>query len=175
MENIIPHLFVGGDEDYEKIKDKAAWVALRCCKYGPGGHQQTLGYPTRSAPHGKNYLSVDSIRRRALNYIDVDDPNLIPILMIVKGLEFIDARLASGDNVLVACNAGHSRGPTTALLYLRAIGDLTGNFHQSEKRFRAIYDKYDPGIGTRTFVQNNWDYFENYLRKGNSNGSQISS
>lgn len=169
MENIYPHLFVGDDNDYEKIKDKPGWVALRCCKYGPGGHQQTLGYTTKSAPHGKNYLSVDALRRRALNYIDVSDPNFIPIPMIEKGLEFIDKRLLAGDNVLVACNAGHSRGPTTALLYLRAIGDLTGNFHFSERKFRALYDKYDPGIGTRQFAMTHWDTFENYLRKG-SNG-----
>jgi hypothetical protein len=87
--------------------------------------------------------------------------------MIVKGLEFIDKRLAAGDNVLVACNAGHSRGPTTAMLYLRAIGELTGNFHQSERLFRTLYHKYSPGIGTRTFASNNWDYFKDYLRKNN--------
>lgn len=166
MESVYPHLFVGDDNDYEKIKDKNKWSTLRCCKYGTGGHQQTLGYDTLGAPKGTNYLSVDALRRRALNFIDVSDPNFIPIPMIEKGLEFINTRLASGDNVLVACNAGHSRGPTTALLYLRSIGDLTGNFHSSERKFRALYNKYDPGIGCRTFAHNNWDFFSNLLRKG---------
>lgn len=169
MENVYPHLFVGDDNDYEKIKGKPNWVVLRCCKYGPGGHQQTLGYDTLGAPKGPNYLAVDALRRRALNYIDVDDPNFIPVPMITKGLEFIDARLTAGDNVLVACNAGHSRGPTTALLYLRAIGDLDGNFISSERKFRALYDKYSPGIGARQFAKTHWDTFENILRKG-SNG-----
>jgi len=165
MEDIYPHLFIGGDDDYEKIKNKLNWSALRCCKFGPGGHKDTLGYTTMAAPKGPDYLSVDALRRRALNYIDVDDPNLIPIPMIMKGLEFIDKRLAAGDNVLVACNAGHSRGPTTGLLYLRAIGDMQGNFHASERMYRSLYRKYSPGLGTRTFVHNNWDYFDSILRK----------
>lgn len=170
MEDIISHLFVGDDEDYIKIKDKPNWSCLRCAKYGPGGHQQTLGYDTLAAPKGANYLSVDAPHRRALNFIDAQDPNFIPVPMIVKGLEFIDKQLASGDNVLVACNAGHSRGPTTAMLYLRSIGELAGNFHQSERIFRALYKKYDPSIGVRQFAMSHWDYFEDYLRKGN-NGS----
>lgn len=170
MHSLIDHLYVGGDAEYELIKNRKDWSTLRCCKFGPGGHKDTLGYETMGAPKGSSYLSVDSLRRRALNFIDVADPNLIPIPMIEKGLEYIDKRLAAGDNVLVACNAGHSRGPTTALLYLRAIGDLTGNFHQSERIFRTLYHKYSPGIGTRTFASNNWDYFKNWLRKGNTNG-----
>lgn len=168
MENIIKNLYVGDDNDYLKIKDKPEWKALRCCKYGPGGHQETLGYRTLGAPKGKNYLSVDQHNRRALNFIDPHDPNLIPIDMIVKGLEFIDKSLAAGDKILVACNAGHSRGPTTALLYLRSIDELTGNFVRSENVFRTLYPKYDPGEGARTFAKANWNYFENYLRKGNN-------
>jgi hypothetical protein len=167
MENLIPHLFVGDDNDYEKIKSRPNWSALRCCKYGPGGHQETLGYKTLAAPKGPTYLSVDQRNRRALNFIDPSDPNFIPVEMVKKGLDFIDKRLAAGDNVLVACNAGRSRGPTTGLLYLRAIGDLTGNFHQSESFYRKLYTKYDPGLGVRTFAKQNWDTFENYLRKGN--------
>jgi hypothetical protein len=168
VESVIPHLFVGGDTDYLKVKEKDNWSVLRCAKYGPGGHQDTLGYATLGAPKGPQYLSVDQRGRRALNFIDVQDPNLIPIQMIEKGLEFIDKRLSAGDNVLVACNQGQSRGPITALLYLRAIGDLTGNFIQSEKIFRTLYRHYDPGIGARAFARSNWDTFDRLLRKGNN-------
>lgn len=166
MEHIIGRLYVGDDSDYLKVKDKSEWSVLRCCKYGAGGHQDTLGYHSLGAPKGKDYLSVDQRGRRALNFIDPHDPNLIPIEMIVKGLEFIDKCLAMGDKVLVACNAGHSRGPTTTLLYLRAIGELTGNFVSSEHVFRTLYPQYEPGEGMRTFAKANWNYFEKYLRKG---------
>lgn len=168
MEEIINNLWVGDDNDYLKVKDKKDFSILRCCKYGPGGHQETLGYKTLAAPPGANYLSVDQRNRRALNFIDPSDSNFIPVKMVEKGLDFVDKRLAAGDKVLIACNAGHSRGPTTGLLYLRAIGDLTGNFHSSESFYRKLYRKYDPGLGCRTFAQSNWDYFKNYLRKGNN-------
>lgn len=165
MENIIPRLYVGGDTDYMKVKDKHNWSVLRCCKEGDGGHRDTLGYTGQAAPKGASYLSVDQRGRRALNFIDPHDPNFIPMEMIVRGLEFIDKRLASGDNVLVACNAGHSRGPTMAMLYLRSIGELAGNFIQSERIYRTLYHEYDPGIGMRTFARAHWDELENYLRK----------
>lgn len=168
MENIIPRLYVGNDEAYLKVEHNKEFHTLRCCKYGPGGHQETLGYSTLGAPKGPNYLSVERPNRMALNFIDPHDPNLIPVDMIVKGLEYIDKQLKAGGKVLVACNAGHSRGPTTALLYLRSIGELAGNFISSEKIFRTLYHKYDPGIGARTFARSHWDYFENYLRKGNN-------
>jgi hypothetical protein len=167
MEEVIPRLWVGDDAAYERVKDNSSWKTLRCCKFGPGGHKETLKYPSNAAPKGPDYLSVERPNRMALNYIDAHDPNLIPLAMVEAGLRYIDKQLAAGSKVLVACNAGHSRGPTTALLYLRAIGDLTGSFHQSENLFRTIYDKYDPGIGTRTFAHSNWDYFKNYLRKEN--------
>ena len=164
MERIIGNLFVGSDKDYEKVKNKEDWSILRCCKEGPGGHRDTLGYTTQAAPKGKDYLSVDTLRRRALNFIDPNDPNFIPVEMVKKGLDFIDKRLEVGDKVLVACNHGHSRGPTTALLYLRAIGELAGNFHHSENVFRTLYPDYDPGIGVRTFAGQNWSNFKDSIR-----------
>jgi len=165
MENVIGSLYVGDDSDYLKIKGKDGWSVLRCCKEGPGGHRDTLGYESLGAPKGAHYLSVDQPGRRALNFIDPQDPHFIPKEMVERGLEFIDKRLAAGDKVLVACNAGHSRGPTTAMLYLRAIGELAGNFIHSEKIYRTLYAKYDPGIGVRQFAKTHWDYFAEKLRK----------
>lgn len=170
MESVIPHLYVGSDADYIKVKDKQNWSVLRCAKEGPGGHRDTLGYKGQASPKGPSYLSVDALRRRALNFIDPHDPNFIPVGMVEKGLEFIDKRLAAGDNVLVACNQGHSRGPTTAMLYLRSVGELEGNFIQSERKYRTLYPHYDPNIGMRTFSSQNWSYFDNILRKGDIHG-----
>lgn len=164
MESVIDGLYVGGDTDYEKIRDKGGWGVLRCCKFGPGGHKDTLGYTTAGAPKGPDYLAVRKGNRMALNFIDVEDPNLIPLDMVKKGLKFIDERREAGDKVLVACNAGHSRGPTTALLYLRSIGEMTGNFIQSERVYRTLYPKYDPGQGARQFARSHWDYFLDLLK-----------
>lgn len=168
MEQILDKLYVGSDEDYEKLATREGWSFLRCCKYGPGGHQQTLGYTTLGAPKGPNYLTVVKGNRMALNFIDVNDPNLIPKEMVVKGLRYIDARLKAGDKVLVACNMGHSRGPTTTMLYLRAIGELPGNFHAGERIMRTLYPKYSPGQGARQFARTHWDEFDSFLRKGDS-------
>lgn len=164
MEQIITNLYVGGDIDYEKLEGKAGWSFLRCCKFGPGGHKDTLGYTTPGAPKGPDYLAVKRGHRMALNFIDVEDPNLIPLDMVNKGLKFIDERREAGDKVLVACNQGHSRGPTTALLYLRSIGEMAGNFIQSERVYRTLYPKYDPGQGARTFARSHWDSFKDHLR-----------
>lgn len=164
MTNIIGSLYVGGDTDYEKIKDRPDWSCLRCCKCGPGGHKETLGYSSNAAPKGTDYLAVTKGRRMALNFIDANDPNFIPLKMVETGIQYIDGRLNAGDKVLVACNAGHSRGPTTAMLYLRAIGELPHNFHSSERIFRTLYPKYDPGLGVRTFARQSWAHFDNFLK-----------
>jgi hypothetical protein len=165
MEQIIDRLFVGNDSDYERVKGKDGWSALRCCKEGPGGHRDTLGYTTMGAPKGPHYLSVSGLKHLALNFIDPKDPNYIPLEMVQKGLSFIDKRLAAGDKVLVACNAGHSRGPTTAMLYLRAIGELDNNFFFSERIFRTLYPNYLPDQGVRQFARTRWNEFHNALRK----------
>ena len=158
MENVLGNLYVGDDSDYEKMKDKAGWSFLRCCKYGPGGHQETLGYTTLGAPKGPDYLAVKKGDRMALNFIDANDPNFVPLKMIQTGLAYIDQRIKAGDKVLVACNAGHSRGPTTAMLYLRATSELQGNFISSERIYRTLYHKYDPGIGVRSFARHTGTY-----------------
>ena len=167
MEKVLDRLWVGGDTDYNKIKDRPEFYALRCCKDGPGGHKETLGYNTRSAPKGPDYLAVVSGRRMALNYIDNDDPNYIPEEMIKKGLRYIDEQLKAGHKILVACNAGHSRGPTMAMLYMRSIGELPYNFHQSARIFHGLYSHYDPDIGVKSFSMSHWGMFENWIRGRN--------
>jgi len=171
MTNIIGDLYVGDDADYEKIKDRGDWRSLRCCKEGPGGHRDSLGYTTPGAPKDSpEYLAAMKRNRMALNMIDPDDPNLIPEAMVKEGLQYVQKKLAHGDKVLIACNAGHSRGPTTAMLYLRSIGELPSNFISSERVFRTLYPKYDPGLGVRQFARSHWDTFENLLNK-DGNGS----
>ena len=149
-------LFVGDDLDYEKIKDNNDFRSARMCKYGSGGHQQSLGYTSLAAPKGKNYLSVVKDNRIAVNIIDMDDPNMIPFECIKVALDYIKEQLDKGKNVLVACNSGHSRGPYTGLAYLRSVGDMPHNFHMSERIYHTIYRRYDPGMGVRQVLREHW-------------------
>jgi hypothetical protein len=161
MHCIFPKLWVGGDTDYEKMKDREGWSFARMCKYGPGGHQQTLGYTTPGAPKGKDYLSVRKGNLLAVNVLDLDDPNMIPFDCFKVALDFIKERLNAGDRVLVACNAGHSRGPSTGLAFLRSIGDMPHNFHMSEKVYRGLDPMYDPGMGVRQVMREHWSELDN--------------
>lgn len=156
MEDVYPHLYVGSDEDYWKLKQQTGWSFVRACKFGPGGHQQTLGYTTPGAPKDENYLSVRRGNRVALNMIDLDDPNYFSPELINAGLDFIHEQLEAGKKVLVACNKGHSRGPSIAMLYLRKIGELPYSFVRAETIFRTLYPAYDPAQGVRQAARQMW-------------------
>jgi hypothetical protein len=174
MHKVIDNLYVGGDSDYQRLTAATAregLSVLRCCKEGPDGHREVLSYTTQGAPKGADYLSaykretpgrkVLQTNHLALNFIDPHDPHFIQREMMADGLKFIHERIKAGDRVLVACNAGKSRGPTTAMLYLRSIGELPGNFVASERIFRTLCPSYDPNIGVRQFAKTHWDSFDN--------------
>lgn len=156
MEEIYPHVYVGDDADYLKIKDDKTWRSCRMCKFGPGGHKETLGYDTMGAPKGKHYLSVEAPNRIAINILDMLDPNMIPFECLEIALKYAKEKLDEGYKILIACNSGHSRGPTTGLCFLRAIGDMPHNFHMSERIYRTLYSKYDPGMGMRQVARSKW-------------------
>lgn len=163
MEQVYPHLYVGDDHNYLTLKGKDGWSFVRCCKDGPGGHRDLLGYETHAAPKGNDYLFTTKGNTLALNFIDPHDPHYIQPEMVRKGLAFIAERLQDGGKVLVACNQGHSRGPILALLYLRGIGELPHNFITAERVFRTLYPAYEPGLGTRQFARTHWGAFEDSL------------
>ncbi len=165
MNEIYDNVWVGDDLDYEKIKDKPEWRAARMCKYGSGGHKETLGYDTKAAPKGKNYLSVEKGNHLAVNIIDMDDPNMIPFECITVALDYVKKQLDAGKKVLIACNSGHSRGPSTGLAFLRAIGDMPRNFHMAERVYKSLYPKYDPGLGIRQVIRSHWSELENMENK----------
>jgi hypothetical protein len=131
------------------------------CKFGPGGHKESLGYTTMAAPKGKNYLSVTKDNRLAVNIIDMEDPNMIPFDCVKIALDYIKAQLENGKKVLVACNSGHSRGPSTGLAFLRSIGDMPYHFIKAENIYKVLYPKYDPGMGMRQLLRDYWGDLEN--------------
>jgi hypothetical protein len=168
---IYPHLRVGGDDAYERLKDEDNWSFLRCCKYGDGGHQQTLGYTTLGAPDGPDKYWVRCGHRLALNLLDLDDPNFIPEQMIFTGLEFVKQELEAGREVLISCNAGLSRGPTVGLMFLRYIGDLPHAYLHSVRLFYHIYRQYRPSQGIEQFARNVWSQLGDIGKASNGLGT----
>lgn len=160
MTNIINNLYVGNDADYEDVKENKDWYILRCCKDGPGSHRELLGYTTMAAPKGENYLFAKRGRVLALNFIDSDDPNFIPEKMVNKGIEFITEQIDKGHKVLVACNAGHSRGPSTALLYMRSVNELPDGFRSGYRIFHTLYPKYEPAQGIEHYLKIHYNDFK---------------
>lgn len=150
-----PILFVGDDSD-EAEAQKRGYAIVAACKDGPHGHRSALGYRSLGAPKNAQYHEAIRGKKMVLNLIDVDDPHFVPEEVIFPALQFINKHLKAGDKVLVHCNAGHSRAPTLALMFLRSIGELPQSFRTSEKVFRALYPNYDPGTGMRTFARAHW-------------------
>jgi hypothetical protein len=153
MRELYRNLYVGSDDDYEKVKKDSSWFIIRACKEGPGGHRDFLGYTTQGASKDKNYLSVKKGNVLALNLIDSPDPNYIPDALINTALTFIKECLGANRKVLVACNHGKSRAPGIIFLYLYSTGKLPSNYHQAVKIFRQIYPNYNPGIGMELYLR----------------------
>jgi len=174
MIEVIKNLYIGGDKDYERIKNNKGWSIVRCCKEGPGGHRDTLGYTTLGAPKDKNYLWVLKGNRLVLNMLDLDkeysisdtDPKIRTSLdfidkMVSIALDFIDKKLQSGDKVLVSCNKGISRSPTTAFLYMKKAGEFpTYKFSQARRVFKALYPPYDPNLVMNKYVKEKYVQLE---------------
>lgn len=150
-----PILFIGDDSDDVEAQ-KRGYAILVCAKDGPYGHRAALGYKERGAPKNANYYHATRGKRMVLNLLDVDNPDFIPEQVILPALNWINKHLKAGDKVLVHCNAGHSRGPSIGLAYLRAIGEMPYSFRTSEKVFKSLYPRYDPGNGMRAFVRTHW-------------------
>jgi hypothetical protein len=156
VEEIYHNVWVGDDNAYVHLKDKPKWSFLRCCKYGPGGHQQTLDYHTLAAPEGSEHFVVERPRLMALNLLDLDDPNFVDPGMIQTGLDFIQQELLSGQKVLIACNAGRSRGPTVGLMWLRRVGHMRHAYLHSQRLYHSMYPLYSPSQGIDQFARSHW-------------------
>jgi hypothetical protein len=161
-----PILFVGDDNDDPEAAKKG-YAILTAAKDGPWGHRAALRYTTMGASKDKNYFHAERGKRMVLNLLDLDNPDFIQEDVIFPALKFINKHLKAGDKVLVHCNAGHSRGPTIGMMFLRTIGELPGGFLTSEKVFRVLYPKYDPGIGMRTFARSHWTELQNFFQQPN--------
>lgn len=160
MQEIIDRLWVGSDADVPEAK-RRGYARLTAAKDGPDGHREMLGYTTMGAPKDENYLFVRKGDHAAMNLIDIDDPEFISEKMILQGIEFAQEMWSKGKKILIHCNAGHSRGPTTAFLFMRSIGELPQPFNRAKKIFKALYEPWDPGHGMEFVARKMWNEIEN--------------
>ena len=155
MEKIIDRIYVGSDDDIAKAKERD-YTRLTCAKDGPDGHRAMLGYTTMGAPKDEEYLFATRKHWGAMNCIDVKDPDMLPDKMIFEALRWAKKEYDAGRTILFHCNAGHSRGPTTALMFLRAIGEMPHGFTESLKIYRKLYPPYDPEVGMKQKAHMLW-------------------
>jgi hypothetical protein len=157
VEEIIDRLYVG-DKEGAPIAERRGYSVLAACKDGsPDCHRAVLGYTTLGAPKDENYYFYRSdAKHMALNLIDSEDPAMIPDSVVDAGLQFMKERYDAGDKVFSHCIAGHSRGPTMMLMFLRAIGEMPDSFLGSERKYGALYSEYDPGKGMRKYARERW-------------------
>ena len=154
---VIDRLYVG-DEEAVPQAEKRGMSILAACKDGSiDCHRAVLGYTTLGAPKDRNYYFVQKdSKHMALNLIDTDDVSFIPDIVINAGLKFLKEQYAAGKKVFSHCVAGHSRGPTMAMMLMRAIGELPHGHATSEKVFRTLYPHYSPGTGMRQYARERW-------------------
>jgi hypothetical protein len=165
LEEIIPRLYVG-DQEAVSEASRRGYSILAACKDGsPDCHRAVLGYTTLGAPKDKDYYFVrGDAKHMALNLIDSEDPDMIPNEVIDAGLKFLKERYDAGDKVFSHCVAGHSRGPTMMLMFLRTIGEMPDSFLGSERKFRTLYPDYDPAKGMRSHARERWKTLPHFFR-----------
>jgi hypothetical protein len=168
MRQIIDGLWVGGDKDVPEAK-KRGYARLSATKDGPDSHRAMLGYTTMGAPKGSDYLFARKGDWMALNLIDTDDHEFISEEMLDAGIKFIAEMMDKGKPILVHCNAGMSRGPSMAFMYLRSAGELPQPFNRARHIFKTLYPPFDPGHGMEFWARAKWNTLENiYARPARS-------
>ena len=161
MIEIYPNLFVGNQDDYElNVSRQDGWAVVHACK--EPYHRTAIGYRGRGAPKDHpEYLVARRGDRLILNLVDADNPAYIPQEIIDAALAFVSEKLAEKLKVLVHCNQGMSRSPSIGLLYLVQHTDKLpkDSFEEAEHVFRELYPLYNPAVGVRGFMLENWNLY----------------
>jgi hypothetical protein len=49
------------------------------------------------------------------------------------------------------------------LMFLRTIGEMPEGFVAAERKFRALYPPYDPGVGMRAHAHERWKELQGFF------------
>jgi len=163
MIKVSPNLWIGNEDDYEgEARFDAGWRFVQAC-HSPY-HKNALGYSGRGAPKDHpEYLMAyrEDPKRLILNMIDADTSKYFRRDLFDASFDFMQEGLDAGDQVLVHCNMGFSRGPSIGLLFLSSRLHLlpTSSLEDAAVAFQKIYPRYQPGSGVWEFMKEHWDEY----------------
>lgn len=160
MIEIYNKLFVGNELDYQNnVKNFDGWAVVHACK--EPYHRQAVGYSGRAcAKSHPEYLLAHRGNHLMLNLVDVDNPDWVSPIIVDEAINFVDASLNQGMNVLIHCNQGMSRSAGLGLLYLAHIGQFHDmDFMAAETQYKKIYPYYHPAGGIRGYCVKDWNKY----------------
>jgi hypothetical protein len=141
IKKILDRVYVGDDDGVPEAK-RRGYTRICCCKDGPDGHRALLGYTTLGAPQNSEYLWAQRGHVGAMNLIDNGDETMIADEMIFTALRFAIREYRMGRTLFFHCNHGFERGPTMALMFLRAIGEISPTLIGAKRVFGQLYPDF---------------------------------
>lgn len=157
MEKIYPRLYIGDEPACRASVGNQDLAIIHACK--EPCHRKHVGYKERSIPDGHPMkLTAEAPYNLYLNLVDMPQEFLVHYThpIIEKAISFIKTHIQER-SVLIHCNQGKSRSPSIGMAYLAHQGIIpNASFPEAEQAFIKIYDKYEPGLGIRSYLQKNW-------------------
>lgn len=147
-----PGLFVGSTADTYKFAGSVLHAAR-----DPWFERAKISFKWKHDEEYPILVNENVIRtdynEMALNMVDADDARYFPDDMINAGLEFITERMSEGDAALCHCNAGLSRSPSLAMLWLWEHGFLDDEYKYAVPQFKNLYPNWSPGNGIWNYLK----------------------
>lgn len=137
-------------DEYNKECGGAKYLTVHACK--EPAHRRRVGYTSRSAPKGKDYLWVydesDNRRDLYLNLVDGRSKANMPQELFETTIDLIREALDDGFEIIVYCNRGESRSPGIVLLYYIMTNKdfIIDDYDSLESIILWFKDKYYPSI-----------------------------
>lgn len=120
-------------------------------------HARVLKYKGSLPKDHPHYLIYERGLDLYLNMIDPDLPLFKPELFWTA-TEFIE-RYIREMPVIIHCNAGQSRSPSLALIYLVKNGISPfpkDKYFENDQWLLSLYDLYSPGRGITSYLREHW-------------------
>jgi len=161
MISVYPNLYVGTDEDFEKVvKDMKGWAVVHAER--EPYHRRLLAYDTEYPPsdHPEYFVALRN-EQLFLNLIDPEDADNLPKVILDTALNFIHMSLLGGKRVLVHSTDGVNAAPVLALLYIASHSDRFDGLMlaDAESVYRKIYTAYKPNLTFRRFLRRHWQEY----------------
>eukprot|EP01066_Platyproteum_vivax_P008106 Platyproteum_vivax@DN3331_c0_g1_i1.p1 len=136
MNEIVPHLYLGGVKDAQSIETLQSHdirAVVTCCTYG-------------EVPVSIYALPADNDQPFEFHRIDVEDQSCEPISdYFHEAAEFIHKHVSQGLSVLVHCRSGISRSASVVLAYL--VCEQKFSLHNAFFHVRHKRSIISPNIG----------------------------